>query len=231
MDWDKYNEQFFINPNDIIQQANKHYLEIISNFDLSEKKCLDFGCGSGYWIKLLLEKGAIVSGVDASLIAVERCRLLYPHCLFQLPSVEGLINFPDSYFDFVTACYVFQEIYDNVTFQKTVQEINRVLSVTGKLVVVGNIYPDKRVLYKSTDLGDLYENEGEPSLYRFFHGDTMSDVLRDYFVHQSKALGGYSFLEVYTKKLRGGIGVNLESRKQDLLNRREKEDGRKKTAK
>ena len=200
MDWDKYDEQFFINPNGIIQQANNRYLEILNSFNLLGKKCLDFGCGSGYWVNYFLEKGAIVAGIDASPMAVERCRLLYPHCSFQSPTVEGLINFPDSRFDFVTACYVLQEIFDNAAFKKTVQEIHRVLSGTGKLVVVSNIYPDKRTLHESTALGDLYENEGEPALYRFFRGDTMSDVLNDSFICQSRNLGGYSFLEVYAKK-------------------------------
>lgn len=69
--------------------------------DLRGRRVLDVGCGRGDWLALLERRGASVSGIDISQVAVEACRLRLPGADIRHGPAEEL-PFPDGTFDVIT---------------------------------------------------------------------------------------------------------------------------------
>ena len=72
-----------------------------------ETRLLDVGCGSGLALRLAADRGAVVSGLDASTALLEHARRRVPAA----PLVEGELEdlpFPDGSFDVVTGFNSFQ---------------------------------------------------------------------------------------------------------------------------
>ncbi len=92
---------------------------------------LDLGCGAAGASVLAAQRGASVTGFDASenLIAIARERL--PDARFELGEIEDL-PFADGAFDIVFAANIFQFADDQ---SKAVREAQRVLAPGGRLVV------------------------------------------------------------------------------------------------
>jgi SAM-dependent methyltransferase len=89
---------------------------------------LDIGCGAGGLAQYARERGAKVTGLDASesLIAIARQRM--PDAEFYVGDIEDL-PFEDDSFEFVTACNCIQFADDQV---KAAVEAKRVLSPGGR---------------------------------------------------------------------------------------------------
>lgn len=94
------------------------------------KKLLDVGCGTGGFLKIAKQKGAIIFGLEPEKTAVDICR------------IKGLANiklgfseklpFQNDYFDIVY-CYTVLEHVDNVS--KSLEEMVRVTKKNGKVYI------------------------------------------------------------------------------------------------
>lgn len=190
MDWERYDKKYYVEPDNILQEENDCLKDIILGLDVKNKKCLDFGCGSGYWTSFLLDQGADAIGTDI-LLGIDRG---YPFA-----AANGIdLPFADLSFDVILASWVFQEIYVHSIFKNSVKEIYRVLKNSGNLVIVENIYPDKRVLCESSELGDIFKNNGEPPLLRFFPDNSALRIMENIKLKRvGNKLAGYSFFEIY----------------------------------
>ncbi|MGH7867474.1 MAG: class I SAM-dependent methyltransferase, partial [Candidatus Dormibacteraceae bacterium] len=98
--------------------------------DLSGKRVLDAGCGSGIYAQMIASRGASVTGVDASSKIIEIAEQEKPIDLEITYKVGDIGNlaFPDAAFDLVVCTYVL----DNVGNLKSVfQEFHRLLKNQG----------------------------------------------------------------------------------------------------
>jgi len=201
MNWKDCNKKFYFEPDNIVKQENECFKNIITNIDIVKKKCLDIGCGSGYWIHELLNRKACIMGVDLSLEGLKECYAQYsPACNFVLARGE-ILPFPDSSFNVIIINWVLQELYKHDTFVKLISEICRTLKTNGKCIIAENIYPDKRVLCETTNIGDIFKNQGDLPLLRFFPNNTLLEIMdKVEFKRVIYKRAGYSFFEVYKYK-------------------------------
>jgi len=91
----------------------------------------DAGCGSGGASVLAAERGAIVSGLDASAPLLEVARERLPDADFRVGDMENL-PFPDGAFDAVIAASSVQYCADRIA---ALRELSRVCARDGKVVV------------------------------------------------------------------------------------------------
>lgn len=201
MDWQKYNEKFYKKPNEILDRENKYLVELIETMDLSGGLCLDFGCGSGYWVNVLNQKDAKVIGVDISEKAIRECQNKFQAIQFILTS-EKKLPFFDQCFDCILCAWVFQEsIEDEIQFLEILRELRRILKYGGTIIVVENEYPNERVLVQNSKYGDLFVDEGKLGKIRFFQNNTMQGIMKQENLQRiSYHFTGNSFFEVYEKK-------------------------------
>jgi len=199
MDCKKYDEKFYILPDEIADKENSCLIRIMEELILAGKFCLDFGCGTGYWIYALNRLRTKCTGVDISKKAIITCSNKFPNMRFSLLAGTE-IPYPDYYFDFILCAWVFQEITKENDFIAVLNELRRVLKTKGKILVVDNEYPDKRVLYQSGKYGDLFfDNEGSGKL-RFFQKSTVTKIMEELNLQIIKRqFIGNSFFEVYEK--------------------------------
>jgi len=102
-------------------------LELLGN--INNKKVLDYGCGSGIYIKILKNRGANVKGFDISEEMLKIARKNNPDIEFRQGSGYN-IPFKEK-FDIVLASLVVHYMKD---WDKMFREINRVLKKEGILV-------------------------------------------------------------------------------------------------
>ena len=115
------------------------------------KRILDYGCGDGWLVKNLSEKGADVSGVDISDKFIEIAQKKHPGLKFKVVDVDK-VDFPDKYFDIVISNIVL-----NVTrfYREVLSETYRVLK-PGAVAIVVIMHPD---LYKKKMINPDLEEE------------------------------------------------------------------------
>lgn len=101
--------------------------------DVTGRRILDAGCGSGPLFAALRDRGAAVTGVDASagLLELARRRLGADADLRVLDLADPL-PFPDGAFDDVIASLVLHYLED---WRPTLAELRRVLTPGGRLIV------------------------------------------------------------------------------------------------
>ena len=104
-------------------------LEFMGN--LTGKKALDLGCGTGRLVKDLINSGAEVVGIDISDEMIKIMKNKFPKVKSLVADSENLL-FDDSSFDFVIASFFIVHL-KNLT--KTFDEIYRVLKDGGKFVL------------------------------------------------------------------------------------------------
>ncbi len=149
--------------------------------DIRGKKVLDFGCGTGIYIKILIKKGAIVKGFDISNDMLSIARKENP----QLDLRQGSgydIPFREK-FDIVLASLVVHYLSD---WNKMFQEIARVLRKGGYFVfstgnpVVGTVKKrDQGANYfhdKKVSVGWKDNDGGEMRMY-YYH-KTYEEIIR-----------------------------------------------------
>lgn len=108
--------------------------ELIDGENFSGRKVLDNGCGTGWFGKLLQEKGADVIGTDISDSLLKEALQFIPTkkaSSYELP-------FGDEYFDYVLSFMVIHILDDP---KKAIKEAHRVLKSKGKFYV-GIVHPE-----------------------------------------------------------------------------------------
>jgi len=125
--------------------------------DISSKKCLDVGTGTGEIAFLLAEnagEGGVVYGVDITPKMLEFAetkmteRKLPKPVLFEEGDALSL-RFENDHFDIVTSGYMLRNVSD---IQKAIDEMYRVLRPGGRAIVAELSKPDNRVIRFFYDL-------------------------------------------------------------------------------
>jgi ubiquinone/menaquinone biosynthesis C-methylase UbiE len=101
--------------------------------DVTGRRILDAGCGSGPLFATLRDRGAIVTGIDSSAGMVELARRrLGADADLRVADLAGPLLFPDGTFDDVIASLVLHYLED---WGPTLAELRRVLTPGGRLIV------------------------------------------------------------------------------------------------
>ncbi|WP_042421988.1 class I SAM-dependent methyltransferase [Streptacidiphilus anmyonensis] len=101
--------------------------------DVSGRRILDAGCGSGPLFASLRERGALMSGFDASAGMLELARRrLGDDADLRLADLGGPLPYPDDTFDDVVAALVLHYLED---WGPALAELRRVLRPGGRLLV------------------------------------------------------------------------------------------------
>lgn len=149
--------------------------------DVSGHRILDAGCGTGPLAAALIERGADVTGFDASsaMIKIARQRLGESADLHVADLGEPL-SFPDAAFDEVIASLVLHYLPD---WAGPLAELRRVLKTGGRLIVAVNhpvifpvVYP-KLDYFAVTEYSEDYVLDGQTVWLTFWHRPlhTMTD--------------------------------------------------------
>lgn len=110
---------------------NDTIMEAISEKEVSDKKVLEFGCGTGILLEKLTERFSKVYGFDISADMLERINKKSEH-LKGVAVGDGMnLPFSDKSFDYVICRGVLHHLPD---LQGTLTEINRVLNAEGTLL-------------------------------------------------------------------------------------------------
>ncbi|WP_253789308.1 class I SAM-dependent methyltransferase [Nocardia amikacinitolerans] len=100
--------------------------------DVSGRRILDAGCGSGPLFAELRDRGAIVTGIDASAGMLEQARQrLGADADLRIADLASPLPFPDDAFDDVVASLVLHYLPD---WGPTLTELRRVLKPGGRLI-------------------------------------------------------------------------------------------------
>jgi len=150
--------------------------------DVSGRRILDAGCGSGPLTAALRAKGAVVSGFDASAAMVDLARRrLGDDADVNVATLGAPLPFADAEFDDVVASLVLHYLED---WAGALSELRRVLKPGGRLLVSVNhpaayavVYPDADY-FAVTKYSEDYTFDGQVTWLTFWHRPlhTMTDA-------------------------------------------------------
>jgi SAM-dependent methyltransferase len=104
--------------------------------DVTGRRILDAGCGSGLLFAALRDRGAIVTGIDLSAGMLEQARRrLGADADLRVADLADPLPFPDDSFDDVIASLVLHYLQD---WAPTLAELRRVLRTGGRLIASVN---------------------------------------------------------------------------------------------
>lgn len=117
---------------DFADESNFEINEVLAFFlDVKGKKILDVGCGKGKFSRILVKKGAILTGIDPSPKLLEYTNNIHGG-KFQIGSATDL-GFQDEEFDCVFAVEVMEHIPE---YKRAIKEMTRVLKKGGKICII-----------------------------------------------------------------------------------------------
>lgn len=145
--------------------------------EVAGRRILDAGCGSGPLFAALRDRGAIVTGIDASAGMLEQARRrLGTDADLRLADLAEPLPFPDDSFDDVVASLVLHYLRD---WGPTLAELRRVLRTGGRLIAsvdhpfainlmhrLSGPRPDYFATYNWTEEWNL---GGRPARMNFWH--------------------------------------------------------------
>ncbi len=141
--------------------------------EVAGRRILDAGCGSGPLTEALRDRGARVTGVDASAAMVDLARQrLGDEIDLHVADLAEPLPFTDSEFDDVIASLVLHYLED---WTGPLAELRRVLKQDGRLMVSVNhpvifpvVYPD-RDYFALTQYSEDYTFDGQVAWLTFWH--------------------------------------------------------------
>ncbi len=145
--------------------------------DVAGRRILDAGCGSGPLFAALRDRGATVTGIDASTGMLELARRrLGADAALQVADLGSPLPFPDGAFDDVIASLVLHYLED---WAAPLAELRRVLTPGGRLIVSVDhpfaIHAIHRLAERKTDYFATYNwteewtMGGQSALMSFWH--------------------------------------------------------------
>jgi SAM-dependent methyltransferase len=133
-DYDRFAEAYALeNETSLTNAYQERPATLALAGDVSGRKILDAGCGSGPLFAALRDRGARVTGIDASraLLEIARTRLGGDADL-QFADLTGPLPFADATFDDVIVSLVMHSLPD---WSPTLRELRRVLTPGGRLIM------------------------------------------------------------------------------------------------
>lgn len=115
------------------QEARKFAIgQVLKNLISNKRNALDFGCGSGDFISLLLQEYETVCGVDISEVVLEKASER-----FKFPNVEFSVNLSsiEKTFDLILTVTVLQTFTEN-ELNNCLSQFAQLLSPQGKMVAM-----------------------------------------------------------------------------------------------
>jgi SAM-dependent methyltransferase len=97
------------------------------------RRVLDVGCGTGFFTRYYLDRGAEVTGVDIAPVSVERLSAAHPEARFVLADVGETA--PEGRFDVVNAFDVLYHITDDGRWQTAVRHLCAAVDSMGTLLL------------------------------------------------------------------------------------------------
>jgi ubiquinone/menaquinone biosynthesis C-methylase UbiE len=144
------------------QESIRAYFQYF-NDNLKEKKVLDLGCGTGYDLSKISDRGALVHGIDSSKEMVRLARQNNPNGIIKIGCFNK-IPFPGQYFDFVVSKWALQTTAD---IDPIYEEVDRVLKPGGKLIFL-ICHPIRQFIEKKKENKNYFKKEIVESI--FFNG-------------------------------------------------------------
>lgn len=142
---------------------------------------LDIGCGNGKTVAALLERGALVTGLDFSEKAVETCKILFGDKASFVVSDCLRLPFPDESFDIITAVHVFEHL-DSKMLEIAVAESKRVLKKGGRILIRSFAPGDMR------SGGEERNVRGNGIVYHYHTLDTFGSLFSDFSVETAETV-------------------------------------------
>jgi len=124
----------------MIQERERRLLTLLKRYgfaSLKEKKILEVGCGTGYWLREFIKWGALpenVTGIDLLADRVSKARRLCPPAVRIQCASAALLPFANERFDLVLQSTVFTSILDPDLKQRVAAEMMRVVKQQGLIV-------------------------------------------------------------------------------------------------
>ncbi|WP_037312260.1 class I SAM-dependent methyltransferase [Amycolatopsis orientalis] len=141
--------------------------------EVSGRRILDAGCGAGPLFEALRDRGALMTGFDASAKMVELARKrLGPDADLRVADVTEPLPYPDGAFDDVIAALVLHYLED---WSAPLAEIRRVLKPGGRLIMAVNHPIIFKLLYPEADYfatvkwSDEYTFSGQKAVLTYWH--------------------------------------------------------------
>ena len=146
---------------------NYHHLhELIeaintNNLDLSSKKILDLGCGTGTWLRYLVELGAApenCTGIDISEQRIQKARV--KNGSINYLATDGVnIPFPDNSFDIVMQIVTLSSVTDESIWKNLVNEMKRVNTEEGYIFWFDHkeAFSDKLIGFTEKEVLELFD--------------------------------------------------------------------------
>ena len=146
------------------------FLSALSNHEnsLKNKKILDIGCGTGFYVERWRELGlANITGADLTEVAIKRLSNAYPDLTFvQADITSRTLPFEPESFDAISAFDVLFHVVDDELFINALKNIHSLLAPRGLFIWSDNFLDERRVLAEHqvcrslTEIEEFCENVG-----------------------------------------------------------------------